>query len=195
MFSLKTQFCTGLHHIRQGKNSGIKAFLIIFHPCKTCQFLAACCEQDIPLCLIQILGCRLNALHINSLILTTAGFTQHPSVKCLCFLTGCTDIYCYFRCIRMSRIQYHLRLLLNENLLHGCFVQPSGLYSEIFIFSKRLTAIFCSCKSHCTYLMICQEPADFIPLCGSCKNKNFIHSYILSVLPSCGSVLLSENFQ
>ena len=34
------------------------------------------------------------------------------------------------------------------------------------------------------YLMICQKPADLVSFCCSRKNKNFIHSYIPSVLPS-----------
>ena len=178
MFSLKAQSGTCLHDVRQGKDSGIETFLIIFHSRKTSQFLTSCCQQYISLCPVQVISCRLHTLHIDSFLFMSAHFPQNSIVKCLCFLTGCPDIHGNLRCIRVRRIQHHLRLLSGKNLLHGSFIQSSCLHSEIFIFHKRFAAVFCRDKSHRLYLMCCQKTADLISFCCSCKNKDFIHSYI-----------------
>ena len=112
MFSLKSQLCTGFHHIGQRKDSCIKTVLIILHACEAGQFLASCCQQYISLGLIQIICSSLNTVHIYCSVLMFSCFSQHPVICCPRIFTGCPDIYSHLSSIRMGSIQHHFRFLL-----------------------------------------------------------------------------------
>ena len=194
MFSLNTKLRTGLDHRRNRQHPCKKALFVIRDHGKLRQFLAACCEKNIPLCSGQEFCCFFRALHINSFTAFVSLRTKNSLISYPCIFTGFPDIFCYFCCIRMSGIQNDLRSHLMEKLFHIFCFQPSGTDMKELIFLKEGAAILRSCTGINRNSVLCKKIADRVAFCCAGKNNGFIHSYIPLVLPSCHRYSLSGNF-
>ena len=195
MFSLKSQLCTGFHHIGQRKDSCIKTVLIILHACETGQFLASCCHQNLSLCARQIryrFFCRID--HDAGWICRKRR-PQQPKIRFSCFFTCRPDIFRHKIGIRMGCIDNHFRLFFAKKLFHLFFCQSSASNRQGTALLDPALAVFCRRTGKGCNLIFLQKTADFPAFRRSGKDDYFIHSDIPSALPCDPGFPLSDCFR